>query len=379
MKRNDYSGIFGGSILSFVEETVGPILNADRPRAISMKTKVRVDAYVASVRDDPGSKVLFTLGLFGQKKPDDSFLMKECFICLPSGWPLPRYNFKGRTLDYGLTTAPHFPETLAYDILSAVTRSVQRKGSKFVLEEGAFLDKGKGEYAKLSWPQDMAGAAVVDYQWPSEDDQSEEGGGEDGGSVTLLTVAPVYGGEKPSGPAWFEERRHCEWRDLRFPLFADMALVEEMNAALVAADWGRVSELLDSGIGVNRGVYQEHPIWGDLVSYTYLEHAALSGRLDVVKKMVGMGAKVPSDALAIIAGIRGTEMFEYFLSLGCDVNAVDNVGYTALNRAVSFGNRPVIELCKSLGGIYRAQRFDKEEKLAALREEGIVVEAYVRK
>jgi hypothetical protein len=366
----DYSNIFGGSILRFVEETIGSVLNADKPYPISGKGKTKVRAYVASVRDDPESKVLFTLGLFAQAAPQDGHLMKELFLCLPNEWPLPHYHFNGRLREYGLTAAPYFPETLPLDIFGAVTSSIQKKNSAFALNEGTFIDKRKGVYAKFDWPQELGGAAVVDVCWNSENQSVSD---TSNGEVTLLTLAPFSGGKKSLTPGWFEARCFARWQDLRFPLFSDVALVEETNRAFLDRDWWRAAEMIEKGVNVNRGVYEPHHMWGDVVSDTYLEKAMKNNVLDLAKLLIERGAKIPHDALAIIADIPDLATFEYLLSLGCSVNAVDNVGYTAMNRAVAFDNQPVIERCKALGGVYREQKHDKTEYLRALRDAGITV------
>ena len=57
-----YKQVYGGSILSFVEDTIGSIENIDNPFSIDYKLGIK--AYVAEIRKDRNYKVLFTIGLF---------------------------------------------------------------------------------------------------------------------------------------------------------------------------------------------------------------------------------------------------------------------------------------------------------------------------
>jgi hypothetical protein len=193
------------------------------------------------------------------------------------------------------------------------------------------------------------------------------------GTVTLFTLAPATENKKSLTPDWYDKRRYGDCAQFVLPLFSDIALLESANNAVVNSDWPKLKELVKAGVNVNRGCYEAHPIWGDVVTDTYLEKAISSGQLETAKLLVEKGAKMPVTAAVLIAGHANIALFDFVLSCGADVNAADNVGYTAMNRAVAFNNEPLIKHIISLGGKYRRKNHDKPDELQKLIDRGIEI------
>jgi len=391
----DFKGIFGSSILSFVEETIGSVVTVDEGtdptgyQTGNVGNKVfpyvatdfkryalgkDVFAYIAEIRDEPDYKVLFTVGLF-------AYQMKECFICLPSSWFLPRYTFDDNFLNSNLTEAPYFPETLPLDILREIVTKSTRKNTAFKIEEGSFLDKTKKPWNTLNWSDDLVGMVMVDYMWESEEGGNEpEEMSED--DVGLFTLTPVLD-KKDLNSDWYQQRLYGKWCQFVLPIFADIELVEKMNKALVDKDLEEMKSLVTKGINVNRGVYREHSQHGFIFDSTYLEYLLRPAGLekvfgqnvfDMIKFLVEKGAKFSSAMLAKIAGNASIELFDYFLNFGCDINAIDNLGYSALNRAYALKNHSLVKHIISLDGKYYVTKFDTKEKLQPLKESGAILD-----
>ncbi len=408
-----YKQVYGGSILSFVEDTIGSIENIDNPFTIDYKLGVK--AYVAGVRKDRNYKVLFTSGLFAHS-------MKECFIVLPSSWILRQYNFKPNFLQKSLTEAPWLPETFPIDILTEIVKSSTRKNSKFIIEEGVFLDKSKKPWSKMNWNDELTGMVMIDYYWDTPPDKiGKDTKSYDTGSkqcdidnkpydtdnklydannkpydannkpydtdnklydvninpcgketVSLFTIAPVCESKKSLNADWFNSRRSVDWSKFALPIFSDILLVEKMNNAMLSKKWYDVSDIIDQGINVNRGVYDPYSHWGDVVGHTYLEEILwYKNTVTLAQKFVEHGAKISPETMPYIAGSGDLELFEYFLKLGCDINAVDNVGYTCLNRAIATDHKELISRLISLGAIYIVQPNNDEVLLKELSEMGV--------
>ncbi len=366
-----FKQIYGGAILSFVEDTIGSIKNIDKPFNIDHKAGVK--AYVAEVRKDQNYKVLFTIGLF-------AYNMKECFIVLPANWTLRDYNFQYEFLHKALTDAPWLPETLPMDILKEIVKSSTRKNSKFIIEEGLFLDKSKKPWCKMNWSDELTGMVMIDYYWNTppdkicKDSNSCDTGMKscDTDTVSLFTIAPVFEPKKSLNADWFNSRRSADWNEFTLPIFSDILLVEKMNNTMRSKKWDKVSDIIDKGINVNRGVYDPESSWGDVVGNTYLEEILwYKNTVSLAQKFVEHGAKISPETMPYIAGSGDVELFEYFLKLGCDINAVDNVGYTCLNRAIASDHKELINRLISLGAIYIVQYHNEESLLKELSEMGV--------
>lgn len=383
----DFSNIYGGSILSFVEETIGSIQNINHPYSINssrsypknydydFKTNVRV--YDAEIRDEPNYKVMFTVGLFAHH-------MKECFICLPASWHLPHYVFNKDFLDGNLTNAPYLPETLPLNILSEIAKQATRKSAKFKIDEGVFLDKTKNTWSNFYWQENLLGMTMIDYRWGETEDDFDDYADEN--TVKLFTLVPVSEDKKNLTEQWYNDKRYGKWEQFALPIFSDIDLFPEMNQAMLDSDFGKARDLVKAGVNINRGIYQPTPPrWDgecdDYVDETFLEHLVRpvgkrpysKDEIEMAMSLIENGAKIPTDILAKIAGGADIDLFDKFISFDCDINAVDRVGYTALNRAFGLENWPLVEHIISLGGCYRVQEYDEElyqDKMQQLRNMG---------
>lgn len=119
-----YDNIYGGSIIEYIESTVGKVSNLYKPHYLTHKDEIR--AYECEINGNDEYKLLFTVGLFAYK-------MSECIICLPKKWEVKKYGGDKYFL----------PDTLPLDILRAITAAVIKKNSKFDINEYSYLDKAK--------------------------------------------------------------------------------------------------------------------------------------------------------------------------------------------------------------------------------------------
>ena len=129
----------------------------------------------------------------------------------------------------------------------------------------------------------------------------------------------------------------------------------EMAAEKGCADI--VNLLLDAGSGAN------HPLTGDSLA---LIGAARGGHLSIVNRLLDAGANAQSmtgDKTTILILVSGfgpnhavnpdfyflKNIMKKLMDAGVDVNTVDNLKNTALTRAVSANNEPVVELLLDSG------------------------------
>lgn len=370
--KYDYSNRKGGSILNFVEKTIGRIQNLDHP--INIPCKGDIKGYIAQIRKEPDYKVFFTLGLFES-------VHFEIFMCLPVDFSVQCYNATGTfelTLhERGLKTAS-FPETLPVDCMSMIAQKCLRKQPVINLEKGFVIDRSKGKGSNFAWPEDICGFSLMDYCWSSS--QEEWGQPLDDDEIKLYTLIPMNA-KKSANKEWFAQRRFGTWGQLCVPGFGDFMLSEQMNTAIENENWTEAIHILECGVNPNRGVPYYHDIWGWILDQSYLTQALWKeGAFDFIKALVKKGAFVPSFCATLSAVTNHLDQLKYFVDLGCSVNAPDNCGYLALNRAwqehsrnVSNEKMEMIQYIIRLGGQYQRNAWDREEDLQLLKEMGAVI------
>nr|WP_175799173.1 ankyrin repeat domain-containing protein [Burkholderia anthina] len=190
----DWSKEAGGSIVSHVNQVIGPVLPAGLMQIVpGADVKIRI----ARVNGEGNLRVLFTVGLF-------LYQMIEFSICLPPEWPI----FTGAKQ---LGDQWEFPTSILNRLSGRVIR-----GENF--KEGLIIDRKSEEWSDLRWPGKLNGLALINHRW-SED--SCDLTGDD--AVIIYTLAPVtnkeyefQSGKKLSD--WIEKRRREKWGKMAIPM-----------------------------------------------------------------------------------------------------------------------------------------------------------------
>jgi len=323
-------------LLKFVQETVGEIDISIKP--ISLHPTNAVYAHQALIKNEEDYKVLFTTGLF-------AFGMQECVFCIPRKWQIIDYTFNRPLLDFGNTEAPYLSDTFPLDILRNITASMIRKNTKFKLIDGMIISRGKKPWDKFCWPEKMIGLAVLDYHWNSAEvilTNEEE--------ITFYTLLPLFEGQKVA-PEWLEKYRFAKWADIALPIDKKIELKPAMDKAVENVNIEQICRLADWGADVNTPFVIQHPIWGSLSSDSLVGELLRKGELQAALVLIKYGAKLPQDALPLSVCWSTKEDIDKLLSLGCDINTIDRVGWTALDRVESLKRMEIAEYIRSLGGI----------------------------
>lgn len=323
-------------LLKFIQETVGEIDFSIKP--ISLHPKNAVYAHQALIKNEDDYKVLFTTGLF-------AFGMQECVFCIPRKWQIIDCTFNKPLLDFGNTNAPYLSDTFPIDILRNITASMVRKNTKFKITDGMVISRGKKPWDKLHWPEKMIGLVMLDYHWNSAKVMPKN---ED--EITFYTLVPLFEGHEVVSE-WLEKYRFAKWSNIALPIDKKIELKADMNAAVENVDVERIYLLTDLGADVNAPFIEQHPIWGAISSDSLVGQLLYEGALQTALILIKHGAKLPKDALALSVRWCTKEDIDKLLSLGCDINAIDRVGWTALDRAESLKRMELIEYIRSLGGI----------------------------
>jgi ankyrin repeat protein/serine/threonine protein kinase len=144
---------------------------------------------------------------------------------------------------------------------------------------------------------------------------------------------------------------------------------EGRSPLLLAAQFGHpsiVRVLLDKGASISIRSSADLPSM-DLPSATALNHAALSGNLEVVSLLLDAGAKLDErtggnggTVLSEVAQRGLTEMAAFLISHNADVNASGLAGITPLGAAASAGHAEMVKLLLKHG----ADVIPKTERLA---------------
>lgn len=324
------------SLLKFIQETVGEVDFSMKP--ISLHSTKAVYAHQASIRNEENHKILFTTGLF-------AYGMQEYIFCIPKSWKIINYYFNKPLLDFGNTDAPYLPDTFPIDVLRYITASIVRTNSKLNLTDGITISRNKNRWNKLYWPEKTTGLVVLDYQWNSTETTTKK---ED--NITFYTLLPIFEGQKVT-PDWLGKYRFAKWADVALPIDRKIELKSEMNKAVENADIERMCELADLGADVNAPFIEQHPVWGVISSDNLVGRLLYKKDLQAALILIKYGAKLPKAALASSVGWCTKEDIDKLLSLGCDINTIDNVGWTALDRAESLKRMEIVEYIRSLGGI----------------------------
>lgn len=347
-----YENIYGGSIIEYMESTVGKVTNLERPHYLTYKDEIR--AYECEIDGNDEFKLLFSVGLF-------AYQMKECIICLPKKWGIKYYD----------NDRYYFADTLPLDILRSITASVIKKNSKFEISENVYLDKTKSPWNKLDFCDEIKGLTFVDYSWTGQDENEEQSEDE----VTLFTICPVFESKKSLTKECYQNKKSSGWHVLAFPFNDIITLNAMMHKAIENQNLDEIKAAVKSGASVNGSYFYEHSQFGLCMTDTYLSRTMWDEGMDIfkykdnkfeiIKYLVEQGAEIPQDVLADIAWL-GIYVTDYFIERGFDINAVDKVGYTALNRAessldlsveenadkeITAYNEAVCEHIKALGGV----------------------------
>jgi len=323
-------------LLKFIQETVGEINFSIKP--ISLHPTYAVYVHQALIRNEEDYKALFTTGLF-------AYGMQECVFCIPRKWQIIDYTFNKPLLDFGNTDAPYLSDTFPIDILRNITASIVRKNTKFKLTDGMVINRGKKPWDKFYWPEKMIGLVVLDYHWSSAEIIPKE---ED--EVTFYTLLPLFEKQKVTSD-WLEKYRFGKWADIALPIESQVEWKLNMNKAVEDVDVEQICRLADSGADVNAPFIHQHPMWGSLSSDSLVGELLCKGELQAALALITYGARLPQDALALSVRWATKEDIDKFLSLGCDINTIDRVGWTALDRAESLKRIEIAEYIQSLGGM----------------------------
>lgn len=193
--------------------------------------------------------------------------------------------------------------------------------------------------------------------------------------VTLFTICPVFESKKSLSYEWYQQKRLGNWSDFAFPYNKKIDLNAMMHKAIEHKNIDEIKAAVDAGASVNGIYFYEHQQCGLCDVDTYLTLVMSKEGIDIfkyrdrkfeiIKYLVEQGAEIPQDVLARIAWL-GIDVTDYFVEKGFDINAVDKVGYTALNRAegsrnlavrenadkkIIAYNEAVCEHIKALGGV----------------------------
>lgn len=326
----------GGPIFDHVAERIGDF-NAEYP-TLALSHKVDVSMYGADITADSRYYVYVTLGIY-------AVCMKELVVCLPREWPVRRF--------YGL---PVLPETFPVCLLREMIAALIRKNSKFRLAEGIVLSRTKKPWSKLDWPDGVSGVTLVEHNWPGDDSANSDAEGEteaipEDEVLTFFTLMPYACSEKELTPAWYDAMRDAQWEKTAFPYDARIALRERMNQAVDDNDCEAAAAALADGADINGRFYYEHNSFGWCEDGNYLERVCIHQNMASVRFFIEHGASVPPDLLALIAGWCSPDDVAYCLDkLKLDVNALDRVEYTALDRATAFENTETCRVLEERGG-----------------------------
>ena len=326
----------GGSIFSHVAGNIGKIDAEFHP--VSLSHKMDVGLYAAEIAHDPNHFVLVTLGLY-------EVCMKELVICLPKEWPVLRFY-----------DTPTLLETLPVLLLREIVAALIRKNSPFTLAEGVTISKLKKPWNKLEWPEGINGVTLLNHNWTSSTGEEEEEDIPEDEVLTFYTLVPYTCAEKDLTPIWHDATRNAKWEEVAFTLDPRIALRSRMNQALADGDFTALRAAIADGGDINGRYYWEHNSFGWCENSSYLMRLCDLQNMREIKFAIEHGAIVEPGILASIAGWCTPDDAVFFLEqLEIDVNFIDHVGYTALDRAKAFKNKAVCHVLAERGGIHNGR------------------------
>ncbi|MFX3632784.1 MAG: ankyrin repeat domain-containing protein [Candidatus Pristimantibacillus sp.] len=121
-----------------------------------------------------------------------------------------------------------------------------------------------------------------------------------------------------------------------------MEHIEQLKQLIKEGNCEDIHSLLVGGLDPNTMIYYE----------TILEYAFDNYEYEIVRMLIEFGADVnnkTSPALVDAASKGDRSLFEFLLSKGADINAVNNVGHSALSRAIAFENFEAVTVLIDLG------------------------------
>jgi len=314
-------------ISAHFQKNIGDIIEGE-PIALSVKNNIFLNA--CEVANKP-YKLLFTVGLC-------TITDVELYFCLPKEWKINRY-----------LSSPLIEETLPIDILQELIVKLERKNSKFVIEEGVYIDKTKKPWSKLNWDEKLDGLLVLDHSWENNDEETDETKDK---TVRLLTFLPVYHSEKKltkrAIPSIIEAHKNVSIEKTSLPFNEYIAIQHELNEAVTNYDLKKIKEAVEKGADINRGYIDHHFQFGLYTQHSILLKSFYSKNEALIIFLIENGAEVPENALSILSGWGTKNIFEFLLKHGGDVNA-EFVNMTPLARAKAFDNEEGIRALLELG------------------------------
>ncbi len=316
-------------ISSYFQKHVGELIDQ---KAISVSHKNNIYINSCKVENKP-LKLLFTVGLC-------NIANSELYFCLPVEWENRR-----------ISSSQKIEETLPIDIIQEIIAKLERKNSKYILEEGLFIDKTKAPWNKLSWDERVKGFILIDHEWskeentPTEDKEKTE-------TIILYALYPVLNTEKKPNKkqisSIIEDNRKTSWEQLCLPLNSNIETQNLLNDAISTYDLDKVKKAVERGACVNRNFIEEHPMFGFYADHTILYKSFDSKNEKLIMYLIENGATVPVNALASIGGWGTKSIFKFLMDRGADINA-ESVNMTALERAKAFDNTQGIKDLLELG------------------------------
>lgn len=164
IKDTDWSRVFGGSIIQYVNDHAGKVL------PISLLPIVgdnEIRQYLALVNKNK-NKLLFTVGLFAIHKP-----MIELFIVLDSSWNMFDHSPKNQ-----------FPSILLLELSNQIINGLR-------IDEKFFISREDKQFKNLEWPEGICGLLLCDIYWNQKLQQENYINELEEEKVTLFTLVPI--------------------------------------------------------------------------------------------------------------------------------------------------------------------------------------------
>lgn len=313
----------------FFEKNIGNIINMD---TIVLSAKNNIFLKSCEIKNQP-YKLIFTVGIC-------TIANLELYFCLPKEWEIKRYF-----------SSPYIEETLPVDLLREIVVKLERKNSKYIIEEGLFISKFTPPFNKFNWDENVDGFLLIDHQWKNSKQENKDDNDE---TITLFALLPILHSSKKINNAkireYIEDYKNSNWDKICLPLNPYIKLQKDLNDAISNYSMEKVKNAIKKGAKVDRGYINNHWQFGFFTQESLLQKSFESKNEELIRYLVDSGAIVPIDAIATIGGWGTESIFKYLLEKGSDINA-ESVNMTALMRAEAFKNQQGINDLIKLGAV----------------------------